>query len=153
MSKRKPHNLRARMERSCRSLLNTNHVAVVNIAPSGHQGLINWANCKNVKGRKIVDAVCDIPHRWTVYLSAHCVDGPGSRYTKSVEIAPQGVYLAEHLTDAIETTYKTLLAECNPNHVVASGWIAIPAEVSLDEAQAARVFDAVGAWSQQKVAA
>ena len=81
------------------------------------------------------------------------MDGPGSRYTKSVEIAPQGVYLAEHLTDAIETTYKTLLAECNPNHVVASGWIAIPAEVSLDEAYAARIFDAVGAWNQQKVAA
>ena len=152
MSKRKPHNLRVRLERSCRALLNSNHVAVVNIDPSGHQGLINWVNCKNITGRKIVDAICDIPHRWTVYLSALCLERPGSRYTKSVEIAPQGVYLAEHLTDVIEATYKALLAECNPNHVVASGWIAIPAVVSLDEAQAAHIFDAVGAWDQREAA-
>ena len=41
MSKRKPHNLKARIDRSCRALLATNHVAVVNIDPSGHQGMIN----------------------------------------------------------------------------------------------------------------
>lgn len=60
MSKRKPHNLWVRLERSCRALLSSNHVAVVNIDPSGHQGLINWVNCKNITGRKIVDAICDI---------------------------------------------------------------------------------------------
>ena len=152
MSKRKPHNMRVRLERSCRALLSSNHVTVVNIDPSGHQCLINWVNCKSITGRRIVDAICDIPHRWTVYLSALCLESPGSRYTKSVEIAPQGVYLAEHLTDVIEATYRALLAECNPNHVVASGWIAIPAEVSLDEAQAAHIFDAVGAWDQREAA-
>ena len=52
----------------------------------------------------------------------------------------------------IEDTYKTLVAESNPNHRVASGWIAIPAEISLTEEQAAQVFDAVGAWSQQRAA-
>jgi len=52
----------------------------------------------------------------------------------------------------IENTYKGLIAECNPNHVVASGWIAIPADVSLTEEQAARVFNACGVWSQQKAA-
>ena len=64
----------------------------------------------------------------------------------------EGVYMAELLTDVIETTCKALLAECNPNHIVASGWIAIPAEVSLDEAHAARIFDAVGAWNQREAA-
>ena len=152
MSKRKPHSMLVRVERSCRALLNSNHVAVVNIDPSGHQGLINWVNCKSITGRRVVDAICDIPHRWTVYLSALCTERPGSRYPKSVEIAPQGVYLAEHLTDVIEATYKALLAECNPNHVVASGWIAIPAVVSLDEAQAAHIFDAVVAWDQREAA-
>lgn len=153
MSKRKPHNIRARMERSCRSLLSTNHVAVVNIDPSGRQGMINWANCKSIPpGQRLADAVCDIPHRRTIYLSVMCDAGAGGQYCKSVEIAPQGNYLAEHLTDAIELTYKDLIAECNPNHVVASGWIAIPADVSLTEQQAARVFNAVGVWSQQKAA-
>jgi hypothetical protein len=36
--------------------------------------------------------------------------------------------------------------------MVASGWIAIPAEVSLDEAQSAKLLYAAGAWHQVKVA-
>jgi len=153
MSKRKPNNMRARIERSCRALLSTNHVAVVNIDPSGRQGMINWKNCKNIPpGQRLADAVCDFPHRWTIYVSVQCRDQRGHRYTKSVEVAPQGNYLAAHLEDVIEETYKDLVAESNPNHRVASGWIAIPAEVSLTEEQAARVFDAVGVWSQQRAA-
>lgn len=75
MSKRKPHNIRARMERSCRALLATNHVAVVNIDPSGRQGMVNWKNCKNIPpGQRIADAVCDIAYSWTIYLSAFCID-------------------------------------------------------------------------------
>jgi hypothetical protein len=35
MSKRKAHNIKSRIERSCRALLSTNHVCVVNIDPSG----------------------------------------------------------------------------------------------------------------------
>lgn len=153
MSKRKPHNLRARIERSCRALLTTNHVAVVNIDPSGRQCLVNWKSCKPIRSRQIVDAVCDISHRWTIYLSVMCVGLGGEEYSKSVEVAPQGNYLATHLTDVIEATYSDLRAQCNPQHVVASGWIAIPAGLTLDEAQAAAVFDAVGAWRQEKVAA
>ncbi|CAG8866814.1 hypothetical protein PS861_01683 [Pseudomonas fluorescens] len=100
----------------------------------------------------MAEAVCDFPHRWTIYLSVQCRDQRGHRYTKSVEVAPQGNYLAAHLEDVIEETYKDLVAESNPNHRVASGWIAIPAEISLTEEQAARVFDAVGVWSQQRAA-
>ncbi|MNZ19106.1 hypothetical protein D3C78_361300 [compost metagenome] len=154
MSKRKPNNMRNRVERSLRSILRSNHVAVVNIDPSGHQGMINWKNCKNIPpGQRVADAVCDIPHHWVIYLSAFCMDQFGKRYYKSVEIAPQGIYLAAHLTDAIEVTYNALRDECNPNHFVGAGWIAIPAAVSLDEEQAARIFDAVGAWNQQEAAA
>ena len=42
MSKRKANNGFARAERSCRALLRTNHVAVVNIDPSGAQIMANW---------------------------------------------------------------------------------------------------------------
>ncbi|MNB99172.1 hypothetical protein D3C75_464400 [compost metagenome] len=100
----------------------------------------------------MAEAVCDFPHRWTIYLSVQCRDQRGHRYTKSVEVAPQGNYLAAHLEDVIEETYKDLVAESNPNHRVASGWIAIPAEISLTEEQAAQVFDAVGVWNQQRAA-
>jgi hypothetical protein len=88
--------------------------------------------------------VCDFAHRWTIYLSVQCRDQRGRRYTKSVEVAPQGNYLAAHLEDVIAGTYKDLVAESNPSHRVVSGSIAIPADVSLTEEQAARVFDAVG---------
>ncbi|HBP5423556.1 TPA: hypothetical protein L6B55_22785 [Pseudomonas aeruginosa] len=153
MKRRKPNNMRARMERSMRALLSTNHVAVVNIDPSGRQGLINWRNCKNIApGQRIADAVCDIAHAWTIYLSAFCIDQRGQRYYKSIEIAPQGIYLVKDLTEPIEHHYNAIREECNANHLVGSGWIAIPAAVSLEEGQAARVFDASGAWNQQRAA-
>ncbi|WP_342622664.1 hypothetical protein [Pseudomonas alkylphenolica] len=153
MSKRKPHSMRARLERSCRALVASNHAAVVNIDPSGQQVLVNWKNCRQIRQQQIVNAVCDIAHRWTVYLSVMCVGTGGEQYCKSVEVAPQGNYLASHLTDVIEATYKDLRAQCNPQHVVAAGWIAIPTDLTLEEAQTAAVFDAVGAWRQVKVAA
>ncbi|MCY1306978.1 hypothetical protein D9M70_568700 [compost metagenome] len=153
MSKRKPHNMHARMARSCRAVLSTNHVAVVNIDPSGRQGMVNWKNCKSIRpGQQIANAVCDYAHAWVIYLSALCIDQFGKRYIKSVEVAPQGVYRSDDLADVIEQSYRGLLDTCNPQHVVASGWIANPSGVSLDEEQAARVYDAVGAWKQQEVA-
>lgn len=147
MSTRKPHNMRARLNRSCRALLNSNNVAVVNIDPSGRQGLINWKNAKSIAtGRAIADAVCDIAHSWCIYISALCIDQRGQRYIKSLEVVPQGMYLAAQLTDVIEAYCREVINGCNPTHVVGSGWIAIPNNVSLDEAQAANIFNAVGAW-------
>jgi hypothetical protein len=151
MSKRKPHNLKARIDRSCRSLLAANHVAVVNIDPSGRQGMINYKSLKNIPPGKIGQAVCGIPHRWTIYLSALCIDARGDRYSKSVEVAPDGVYLSDHLEEVIEHCYKKLRDEANQSQMVASGWIVIPEAISLDEAHAARIFEAVGAWCQVKV--
>ena len=46
-----------------------------------------------------------------------------------------------------------LVKSCNPNHLVGSGWIAMPGGTSLDEAQAARIFEACGAWQVREVAA
>lgn len=153
MSKRKPHNLKARIERSCRALLSTNHVAVVNIDPNGRQGMINYKSFKNIAPGKIGQAVCGIPHRWAIYLSVLCIDVRGDRYSKSVEVAPNGNYLSDHLEEVIEHCYKGLRDSANPSQIVASGWIAIPEAISLDEAHAARIFEAVGAWNQEKVAA
>jgi hypothetical protein len=152
MTVRKKHNLRARIERSCRSLLSTNHVCVVNIDPSGRQWMFNWKTARVIRSRQIVDAIFDVPHRWTIYISGMCIDQVGSEYLKSVEIAPDGMYLASQLTEAIEHYYTELRDSCNPKHLVAYGWIAVPAAVSLDEAQAAKVFAAAGAWHQVKAA-
>lgn len=154
MSKvRKPNNLKARVDRSCRSLVRANHVAVVNIDPSGRQGMINYKSLKNIAPGKIGQAVCEITHRWTIFLSAICIDQAGNRYLKSVEVAPDGMYLSDHLEEVIEHCYREIRDSANPQHMVASGWIAIPDVVSLDEAQAYRIFAAVGAWNQLKVAA
>lgn len=142
--------MRARMERVSRAKLKINHVAVIHIDPSGRQGMINWKTCRSIPpGQLMAEAVCDVTHRWTIYVSVQCRDHSGHCYTKSVEVAPQGNYLAAHLEDVIEGTYTPLVADSNPNHRVASGWIAIPAEVSLTEEQAARIFDAVGVWNQE----
>ena len=70
MKRRKPNNPRARLERSCRAILSSNHVAVVSISPSGWQGMVNWKLAKRIPpGRQVANALCDIPHRWTIYVA------------------------------------------------------------------------------------
>ena len=152
MSKRKPHIHHVRIERACRALLSSNHVAVVNIDPSGHQGMINYKSLKNIAPGDIGQAVCSVAHRWTIYLSVLCVDARGDRYSKSIEMTPNGVYLSDHLEEAIEHCYLELRSSANQQQMVASGWIAIPGAISLDEAQAYRIFESVGAWNQVKAA-
>jgi len=152
-SKRKPNNGFARAERSCRALLRTNHVAVVNIDPSGSQIMVNWKNCRQIRSLAIANALFDFSYHWTIYVGAMCRDERGAEYIKSVEISPEGMYKVERLTDAIEHYYLELRNACNPNHMVASGWIAVPADITLDESVAAKLFSAAGAWNQVKVAA
>jgi len=114
--------------------------------------MFNWKSCRVIRSRQIVDAIFDVSHNWTIYIAGMCVSQDGSEYLKSVEIAPVGVHLASQLTEAIEHHYTELRDSCNPKHLVAYGWIAIPAAVSLDEEMAAKVFTAAGAWNQVKVA-
>ncbi|MEE4683604.1 hypothetical protein V2K59_02000 [Pseudomonas alliivorans] len=152
MKRRKANNCFVRAQRNCRALLSTNHVAVVNIDPSGSQIMVNWKSCKQIRSLAIANALFDFAYRWTIYISAMCRDERGAEYVKSVEISPEGFHKVERLTDAIERYYLELRGSCNKNHLVASGWIAIPAEVSLDEAQAAKLFYAAGAWHQVKAA-
>lgn len=147
MSQRKRHSLYARLARASTANVRRNHMAVVNIEPSGRQGLINWRTAKSISpSQENANAVCDHHHRWCIYISALCIDANGQRYSKSIEVAPEGVHLASQLTEVIEAFYRAHLDSCNQQHIVGSGWIAIPNDVTLDEAQAARIFEAVGAW-------
>lgn len=149
--KRKPNNMHARLERFSRSVLRQYRVAVVNIDPAGRQGLIDYGTAKNIApGRHIADAVCDIAHPWVIYIGAFCIDQSGQRYVKAVEVAPQGIYRSDDLKNVIEENYRALIGECNPKHLIGSGWIANPNDVSLSEEQADRIFEACGAWKQQK---
>jgi hypothetical protein len=155
MSKRKQHNLLARRQAYFEAILRNNHVAVVDAEASDLQALINWKNASLITSKNrsaIVDAVCDMPHRWSIYVAALCCDQLGERYMKSLEVEPQGVYLAKHLEPIIETYSVELRDGCNPNHLQGMAWIAIPHSVSLDEAQAARIFDAAGAWKKKEAA-
>ncbi len=125
---------------------------MVNIDPSGLQIMVNWKSHKQIRTLAIANALFDFSYRWTIYISAMCRDERGAEYVKSVEISPEGLHKVDRLTDAIEHYYLELRSSCNQNHIVASGWIAIPAEVSLDEAQAAKLFYTAGAWRQIKAA-
>ncbi|WP_122569971.1 hypothetical protein [Pseudomonas viridiflava] len=152
MKRRKANNCFVRAQRNCRALLSTNHVAVVNIDPSGSQIMVNWKSCKQIRSLAIANALFDFSYRWTIYLSAMCRDDRSGEYVKSVEISPAGFYKVEQLADAIEHYYLELRGSCNQIHLVASGWIATPAELSLDEAQAANLFYTAGAWQQVQAA-
>lgn len=152
--KRKPYNPMKRFLRERRHLLSLHHVAVVNVDPEGRQGLVNWKTCQNISaGRTVAEAVCDIAHNWTIYLAAFCVDDKGQRYMKAAEVAPRGIYRSDDLSAVLVEHYTALVQGSNPNHRIGSGWIAIPSKTSLDDEQADRIFEACGAWSQQRAAA
>lgn len=148
MSKRKPNNPRARLERLSRSLLAQSKIAFYNLDPGGKQGLINWVSGKKyLPTERVVDALLGIAHKWVIYISAFCRDQHGKRYCKSIEIAPQGIYRHDQLADALREHYLELLDSCNPSHLIGSGWVANPCGASLTEAQAEKLFDVCGVWN------
>ena len=152
MSKRKPCNRKVQVERSLRSLLSTNHAAVINIDPSGLQIMVHWKNGKQILAQIVADALCDIAHRWTIYIAAICVQQDGAQYIKAIDIRPDGVHRVEQLGDVIEHFYDEVKEDCNPNHRVGMGWLAVPGIVPIHEAQLSALFASVGAWNQVKAA-
>ena len=147
--KRRPNSSHARMVRYSRAMLRSNHVGVIDAEASNLQTMINWKKAAAIATNSreaIANALCDIPHRWCIYLAALCCDQYGARYMKSEEVAPQGVYLASQLDDVIEAYSVELRKGCNPNQLQAMAWIAIPDDVTLDEAHAAHIFETFGAW-------
>lgn len=152
MSKRKPNNMQARVQRSCRALLRTNHAAIANIVPGNVQVAIDWKHRKQIRSVPVANALCNITHPWTIYISVFCQKPDGSQYSKSIEFSPVGVHLVASLAETMESSHAELVAQANPNHVIGSGWLAIPDNITLDEAQANLVFSAMGAWQQKQAA-
>ena len=70
---------------------------------------------------------------------------------KSIDIRPDGVHLVERLSDILEHFYEEVKADCNPNHRVGMGWLAVPGEKTVTEAQLSFLLTSVGAWQQVKV--
>jgi hypothetical protein len=153
MSKRKPCNRKAQIERSLRALLGTNHAAVISIDPSGLQIMINWKNGKQIMSRQVADALCDISHRWTMHIAGVCVQSDGAQYIKMTVFTPDGIHRVERLSDVVEHFYEEVKAECNANHLVGMGWLAVPGTVEVGERQVAALLSSIGAWHQVKVAA
>lgn len=152
MTRRKPHNARARMERYCRSMLRLHAVAVLDSEAAELQTLIDYKRAKVITAssrQDLVDAVCEIPHQWTLYLAYLCRSQTGERYMKSAEVVPQGIYKAEQLGDVIEPLARGLLDQCNPLHHPRLSWIAIPDSVSLSEDHAAQIFETFRAWPSE----
>ena len=139
---RKRAQYRARIERASRSVLATNKVCIVNLnEPYFFQTTFHHGNRKMIKaGARIAQALCDIPHEWTIYMAVFC-DSGREKYTKAIEVSPKGIYKAEHLTDMIREYHTGLVAEQNPNHVKSSGWIAFPYPIQFREEDADALFE------------
>lgn len=133
----------ARMENAARAVLAANKVAIVNLnSPYDFQTTFHHGNLKMIRaGQRIAQALCDIPHRWTIYLAVFC-ESPWQKYTNAADFITPGIYRAEHLTDVIREHHTALVKEQNPNHVKSSGWIAFPYPIDFSEAQADALFSA-----------
>jgi hypothetical protein len=153
MSKRKPCNRKVQIERSMRALLGTERAAVISIDPSGLQIMINWKNGKQIRSVPVADALCDIAHRWTMHIAGICHQADGAEYIKMTVFTPDGVHRVATLSDLVEHFYEEVKAECNPNHLVGIGWLAVPGAVEVSEAQVSALLSSIGAWRQVKVAA
>jgi hypothetical protein len=152
MSKRKPCNRRVQIDRARRALVRTNHAAVVDVEPPDRQVMLNWKNCKQIRSLPVVDALCDIAHRWTVHIAVFCQEPSGAQYSKATEFTTEGVHRLEHLEQMMIERHAEICASANQKHVIGSGWIAIPDDVSLSEAEANAVFTAMGVWQQARAA-
>lgn len=153
MSKiRKPCNRRAQIDRARRALVRTNHAAVANVEPPDIQIMVNWKTCKQIRSLPVADALCDLAHRWTIYISVFCQRPDGMQYSKSVQFSPPGVHLVAGLEQTMIDRHAALVADNNPNHIIGSGWIAIPDVIDMDEAAANAVFSAMGVWQRAKAA-
>jgi hypothetical protein len=115
--------------------------------------MVSWKNGKQIRAIQVAEALCDIPHRWTIYIAGICVRQDGAQYIKSIDIRPDGIHRAASLADVVEHFYNEVKDECNPNHRVGMGWLAVPGIVPIPEAQLSALFASVGAWNQVKVAA
>lgn len=133
---------RRRIDRVSRSILRVNKVCIVNLNEPYHmQTTMHYSGKLIHSTPPIVSALCDVAHRWTLYLAVFC-DSGRERYTKAVELEPQGIYRSDRLTDVIREHHTALVEAQNPNHVVSSGWIAFPYQIEFSEEQADRLFDA-----------
>jgi hypothetical protein len=153
MSKvRKVCNRRAQIDRARRALVRTNHAAVANVEPGDVQVMVNWKSCKQIRTLPVADALCDIAHTWTVYIAVFCQEPGGAQYSKATEFTTAGMHLVANLEALMIEKHAEVCASANQKHVIGSGWIAIPDQISLTEAQANAVFSAMGVWERAKAA-
>lgn len=149
---RKPCNRRAQIDRSRRALVRTNHAAVANVEPGDIQIMINWKNCKQIRSLLVANSLYDISHRWTVYLAVFCQEPSGTQYSKSTEFTTSGMHLVANLEPLMVEKHAEVCASANQKHVIGSGWVAIPDDISLTEAQANAIFSAMGVWQRASAA-
>lgn len=153
MSKvRKACNRRVQIDRARRALVRTNHAAVANVEPGDIQIMINWKTCKQICSLPVANALCDIAHRWTVYIAVFCQDPTGAQYSKATEFTTAGMHLVANLEPLMIEKHAEVCASANQKHVIGSGWIAVPDQVSLTGAQANAVFTAMGVWQRARAA-
>ena len=94
--------LAARHLRFTRALLSQHGVAIVHIDPSCQQTLFSLKSGLKIRaGELLVNGVCDLPHRWTIYCAALCRSG-AEQYIKAEEVSPQGQYKSDQLADVVE---------------------------------------------------
>ncbi len=153
MTRRKPHNMRARLERAAGALLRQHHACIVDASVPEVQVMLNYKNLRQILTAQVASALCDLPHHWTVYISAICQSG-NERWAKSIEYELAGIHVITKLPDLFEQPVQNIIATCNPAHVIGHAWIAVPDSIDLDARHAHRIYERVGAWNQvQQVSA
>ena len=141
MKIRKKNNSLARLARLSRALLRLETIGVISLS-SGHQLICDIKHgCLVQPSPHVANALLDLPHKWTIYISVFMRLESGKITYKPVELYIDNQYKFNDLEEVIRSEYSKLIDSCNSLRIIGSGFIANPNQIQLTENKAAILFE------------
>lgn len=141
MKIRKKNNNMARIAKLSRALLRLETIGVISLH-SGHQLICDIKHgCLVQPSPHVANALLDLPHKWTIYISVFMRLESGKITYKPVELYINNLYRFNDLEEVIRSEYDRLINSCNSLRIIGSGFIANPNQIQLTEDKAAILFE------------
>jgi len=141
---------------AARAALRRGHAVVATVTDMPGVRVMSARSLAPIRSTPAVSGfLANVKHRWVIQYAACCVDGSGQRYIKAEELVCHNPLLMRGIDDSgddlpnlLADLVEEICESANPNHLVGAGWMASPVGVSYSEAEAFRVFDALGVWDR-----
>lgn len=146
--KRSRSNLTKRHAALSRALLKQMQAVVVWVCGQNDNAiqLINLRNGNSYRVTpKIVHAVADVAHDWTIYCAALGRRQDGQEYMQSKLVIADQCYQSD-ISDQLNAIHIDILKQMNPKHRAGLAWIACPWGEDIPEDAAGALLEKMDAW-------